>query len=246
MRRFIVLLALLLSARALTWADTLITREYRLKNTDMADISRVLNIAAKDVTQKRIIGGQGKRLVITDTPEQQDAIAEILPVIDQPTQQTVPYKVQLEMMSRISRYNYDHKKSMKMAQKSGPEPSASASTPAPPGGVATYDKRSSTQPYKSIYSSEDAEITKKPRKILDEPTLPSLTSLTLKGIFEVNAGNKLALLICDGVSYTARDGGLFERNHTRVKGVTSRVLKDRVILVGPDRIPREIKFISTL
>ena len=131
MRRFIVLLALLLSARALTWADTLITREYRLKNTDMADISRVLNIAAKDVTQKRIIGGQGKRLVITDTPEQQDAIAEILPIIDQPTQQTVPYKVQLEMMSRISRYNYDHKKSMKMAQKSGPEPSASASTSEP-------------------------------------------------------------------------------------------------------------------
>ena len=244
------LLLLLLLAYGMTpaWADDIITREYRLKHADISDVSRVIGIIVKNPTGKRIIGGQGKRLVITDAAEQQDAIAEILPVIDQPTQETVPFKIQMEMVSRASRFFYDHKKADLAAQRS-PAPSAPAGTAAPnvpSGGVASYDKATSTRPYKSVYSSEDAELMKKKRVILDEPALPSLSALTLKGIFQLSSGRPLALMFYEGVSYTARDGGLFERNRTQVKGVTSQIKKDRVILTGPDRIPREIKFISTL
>jgi hypothetical protein len=226
------------------WAGDMITREYRLNHADVTNVSRVLNMVVKNPPGNRIIGGQGKRLVITDTVDDQDTIAEILPVLDQPSQETVPFKIQMEMISHVSRYFYDRKKANLAAQKS-PLPSA-APVNSPSGSVASFDKMSSTQPYKSVYSSEDAALTKQPRVILDEPTLPSLSALSLKGIFQVSSGSRLALMAYEGVNYTARDGGLFERNTSRVKGVTSQILKDRVILVGPDRIPREIKFISTL
>ncbi len=239
-----LLLLLLGYGMTLAWAEYLITREYRLKNADISDVSRVLGILVKNPTGKRIIGGQGKRLVITDEAEQQDTIAEILPVIDQPTKEMVPYKIQMEMVSRASRFFYDQKKTAMAAQRSPTSPAPAANFPSE--GVASYDKVTSTKPYKSVYSSEDAQLTKKPRMIFDEPALPSLSALTLKGIFQVSSQRPLALMFYEGVSYTARDGGLFEWNHSRVKGVTSRILKDRVILVGPDRIPREIRFVSTL
>ena len=73
-----------------------------------------------------------------------------------------------------------------------------------------------------------------------------MSVLSLKGIFKVNTGAPLALMSYEGINYTARDGGLFAANRDRVKGVVTQIKKDRVILTGPDRIPREIKFKSTL
>jgi len=53
----------------------------------------------------------------------------------------------------------------------------------------------------------------------------------------------------DPAAYTRTFGGVLvgeEAQDVRVKNVTSRVFKDRVILVGKDRIPHEIKFKTTL
>ena len=131
-----------------------------------------------------------------------------------------------------------------MAQASNTAPTPNSSTDN--GPVHTYDIRHSTSVYKSIYSDEDAKLAKGPRVIHDDPVLPTGSDLTLKGIFRVSSGSPLALLSYGSANFTARDGGLFEDNRTRVKGYVTRILKDRVIITGPDKIPRQIVFKSTL
>ena len=249
--RFLQWIALSVSliSSAIGWADDKVTHVHLLKNMEVSNIARVINIAVRDPDKIRVIAGQGKRLVISDTPDQQDTIAQLLPVLDQPLTETDPDKIQMKMLMNAAQYL----RLQKIAAK-GPRAPGSASPGAPskasaPSGtmsVQSYDQSTSSAPYKSIYESDDEKLTKGPRVLTDEPALLSLSNLQLKGIFKASTGSPLALLTGDGVTYTARDGGLFEGNHFRVKNVTSKVLKDRVILMGKDHIPTEFTFKSSL
>jgi hypothetical protein len=150
----------------------------------------------------------------------------------------------MEMMQRGFRYlqNKDRvnsKSSAKGLVSTAPTPAPKSDT----SGVRSYDTYISTR---SIYAEEDAKMVKERIIIEEEGGLPSLADLTLKGIFKSAQGGSLGLMAYGTINYTARDGGLFERNRSRVKGVTSQVLADRVILIGPDRHPREYKFKSSL
>jgi hypothetical protein len=250
-RRTRLLLGTLLFFSALGWADDKVTRAYMLTYVEFSNISRVINIAVRDTAGGRIIAGQGKHLVITDTPDQQNAIAQLLPALDQPIAETDPDKIQMKMLMNASQYLRRQKLAMKSGSHAGTDlPVAASNSPAaanaPAGGVATYDKRTSTGPYHSVYASDDARLLQKSRMFYDEPALPALSALKLKGIFKLKSVNPVALLSYENSNYIARDGGLFENNKARVKNVTSKVFKDRVILVGPDHIPREIKFNTSL
>jgi hypothetical protein len=231
------------------WADGKVTRVYVLKNASISNMSRVLDIVVRDPTKTRVIAGDGSKLVVTDTPDQQDTIAQLLPILDQPTNEPTPEKTQMKMMMNAAAYLRQQKLALKAQPASGnasgavSAPSASSSNN---GLVATYDKFSSTNAYKSVYASDDAKILAQRRLVPDEPAIPSLSALELKGIYKSNTSTPLALLEYGGAHYVARDGGLFENNRSRVKNVTSQILKDRVILTGLDRIPREIKFRSSI
>jgi len=251
--RHLFVIGLLCCASLSFSATDRVTRIYLLKHTEVAVVVQALNIEIRDENKTRVIGGEGKRLVITDTADQQDAIALLLPILDQPMKETDPDKIVMRMVMNVSHYMREQKMAARQPapgtasspQVPGNTPGAS-STPNIAGGVKSFDTFKSATPYKSIYASDDAKLLKKPRLIFDEPALPSLSALELKGIFRASADSSLALMSYAGMNYTARDGGLFESNHKRVKNVSSRILKDRVILVGPDRIEREIKFKSTL
>jgi hypothetical protein len=229
-------------------AEDLITREYRMKHADAAIIIQVLNVSVTNTSKKRILSGAGKRLIVTDIYDKQDEIAEILPVIDQPSKYTEPKKIHMEMVVRASRYLQERKRALKLAQSPGPVPgSKSAGEPTDNSSpIRTYDVRRSSMAYKSVYSDEDAKLMRKPRVYRDDPVLPNLSSLTLKGIFRETSGKPLAILFYGGVNFTARDGLLYAPNHTLMKGITSQIKKNSVLLTGPDRIPREIKFHTTL
>ena len=240
----------LISDANLGWADERVTRVYALKNSDVSNIARVINITLRDTTNSRVVSGQGRRLVITDTPDMQDNIAQLLPVLDQPMTETDPDKIQMKMIMNAAQYLRQQRSAVKTVAPADSKTASgapAASTPAanPTGGAQSYDKFKPAA-YKSIYASDDAKLTRGPRIIKDEPFVMSLSSLQLRGIFRVNTTSPLALLSVDGKNFTAHDGGLFQDNHTRVNNVTSKVLKDRVILVGQDRIPHEIKFKTSL
>jgi hypothetical protein len=247
-----LLLVIFLFASTRGAAENKVTRVYELKNVEVATVSRVINIVIRDASGRRVIGGDGKHLVISDVPEQQYAISMLLPVLDKPMEETNPDKIQMKMLMNASQYLRQQKIALKNASNPSSAPSvvsnslSPSSTPNIAGGVGTYDKLTSSMAYKSIYASDDAKLLQSRRMFYDEPALPSLSNLQLKGIFKINSVSPVALLSYENLSYLARDGGLFENNHSRVKNVTSKVLKDRVILVGPDRIPREIKFKSSL
>jgi len=224
-------------------AEKPITQEYWLKSTDVSYMTQALNIVIRNPTGKRIMGGQGKHLVITDAEEQQNQIAEILPIMDQPTTETKPHRIVMEMVGRAGVYMHNNQKAVVLARKNEAPPGAPVPAPIFVSGVNSYDAFKSTR---SVYAAEDAKLLKQPRRIVDEPVLPLFSDLILKGIFEPEKGKRIALLSAGGMLYTARDGGLFESNRSRLKEVTSQVLTDHVILVGPDRIPRKITFKSTL
>src|SRR5712691_6591470 len=79
---------------------TLITRVYLLKNHDPAIAIRVINFSIANPTGKRILSCREKELVVTDAIDQQDEIAELLPIIDQPGKETEPRRIQMEMIVR--------------------------------------------------------------------------------------------------------------------------------------------------
>jgi hypothetical protein len=246
MRGFLLPLLLSLSfGVGLAEAEDLVTREYWLKNQNATTIIQALNIVIRNATGKRILGGQGKHLVVTDTEDQQEQIAEMLPVLDQVSKETNSDKVIMGMVSHAAAFMHEKKKTNQMAKQSTPGPPA-ASSSADSSGVHTYDTLRSTRPYKSVYVEEDAKLARKRRILEDEGALPSLSDLVLKGLFKSSSGSPLALLAYGNTNFVARGGGLYERNQLQVKGVASEVQKDRVILVGPDRIRRELKFKSTL
>ena len=235
-----VLLVLFSLGMTALGAGDVITREYWLKNTETPDVITTLNFSLGNPTGKRLMGGQGKHLVVTDTDDQQEAIAELLPVIDLPNKETTPPRIKMEMALRAARYLQKKKKTATASAKGGASPLAAS--PAGPHAD-SFDAYKSTR---SVYAAEDAALVKDPRVILDEGGLPSLSDLTLKGVFKSAKGTPLALLTYGTVNYTARDGGLYERNQSRVNDVKSQVFDDKVILIGPDRIPRKITFKSTL
>ncbi len=229
-----------------SWAGDLITREYVLRNIDGDIMIRVMNILVEDPDKKRLMGATGKRMVVTDTLEHHNSILELLPILDIPQIETKPNRIVLSLMGTASQYYSKRKGIETTSQKSGAQPLAGAAAATPDlwkSDVHTYDAFKSTR---SIYAEEDAKLSKKRRLIEDEGALPSLNDLVLKGIFRTAKGPSMGILAYGLINFTARDGGLFERNRSRVKGVTSRVLKDRVILTGPDKRPREYKFKSTL
>lgn len=231
------------------------TQEYWLKYSDVTLIVRAINITVRDAGGKRIIGGQGNHLVVTATEDEQLMIADLLPILDQPTQEKRPDKTVIDMVTRAAHYLKDKKLAFAAAQKANnpapanaPVQAAGYATPTAPhvnvlSSINSFDLYKTTF---SIYAQEDARIVAKRIIKDDEGGLPSLGDLTLRGIFKVTTGSPLALLTYAQTNYTARDGGLFERNRTRVKDVSSKVFKDRVVLVGPDRIQRVFKFKSSI
>jgi len=225
-----------------------VTRTYMLKYADVSNINVAINVAVRDTAKIRVVGGQGKHLVISDTPDQQDAIAQILPLLDQPITETDPDKIQMKMLMNAAKYLREQKIAMKATTPTtaSPTPAPAASSSVATPAVPPSAKFKPVAPYKSIYTEEDAKLMRGPRKIEDEPVVLSLGGLELKGIFKGSKGNPIALL-SDGLNnYTAHDGGLFERNRVRVKKVTSQIHKDRVTLTGVDGIPHDVKFKTTL
>src|SRR5262249_55123871 len=157
--------------------------------------------------------------------------------------ETEPRKALMELGVRVT--NYLNKQAR--APSSSSQASAAKSAPSSSGGPAhTYDIRKSTEVYKSIYTDEDAKLVKGPRVFKEDPVLPSVSNLVLKGIFYLNAKTPMAILNYESASFTARNGGLYYQNRTLVKNIMTKVLQDRVIVTGPDKIPREIKFKSSL
>ena len=232
-------------------AEDKITRSYNMKNADLSAVTSVINIAVRDPDKIRVMGGKGKHLVISDTSDQQDLIAQLLPIMDQPVHETDPDKIKMQMLMNVAQYLRQQKIALKSATPTATRAapatvSASVSAPATAPAVQSADKFKPATPYKSVYEEEDAKMTRGPRKIEDEPVILSLGGLELKGIFRGTKGSPIALLSAGPVNYTARDGGLFEGNHVRVKRVTSRIRKDGVTLVGQDGIPHEIKFKTAL
>src|SRR6266487_1575524 len=101
---YLIALSVLIGASVCGWSDDKVTRIYALKHVEVSNISRAINIAIRDPNKSRVIAGQGRRLVITDTPDQQDAIAQLLPVLDQPMTETDPDKIQMKMLMNASQY----------------------------------------------------------------------------------------------------------------------------------------------
>jgi hypothetical protein len=227
-------------------AEDKVTRVYMLKNSDVSNIERAINIAVRDPSHIRVVGGQGKRMVVTDTADQQDNIAQLLPVLDQPISETDPDKIQMRMLMNAAQYLRHQKIAMKAAGQSSGKAVPTASAPNSSEGAQSYDKFKSAKPYISVYASDDAKMLQGPHVILEEAYLPALSSLELKGIYADTRGGRLALLTCANLNYTARDGGLYQNNRARLQNVTSQIFKDYVLLTGPDHIPRTIKFKSTL
>jgi len=100
-------------ACAIPWgasASDLVTRSYQLKFVDANDIIPILNFSVANPTGKRILAGHEKHLVVTDAMEQQEAIAELLPVMDQPSKETDPKRAQMMIVVRTSRYLQQKKK----------------------------------------------------------------------------------------------------------------------------------------
>ena len=219
------------------------THQYWLKNADAASMIQAINIVIRNPSGRRIMGGQGKHLVVTDLQEQQSQIAEIIPIMDQATTQTKPQRIVMEMVGRAGVYMHENLKTSALARKTETPGGAPARAVTFTSGVNSYDTFRSTV---SIYAEQDAKLARQPRRIVDEAILPPFSDMILKGIFEPAPGKRMALLSFGELLYTARDGGLFESNRTRLKGVTSQVLADQVIVTGPDRIPRKIAFKSTL
>lgn len=234
---------LIAAALTVQAADSTFTRVYMLRNIEAPACIRVLNFAAPDTSKLRILSGSAKKLVVTDTAPNQDFIAELLPIIDQQGKETDPRRAHMEIVVRVANYMNQRKKAL-------PGTASPAASAAPTGGSSgpaqSYDTKRSTQPYKSVYSDEDTKLMKKPRVITDDPVLPSINNLQLKGIFLINPRKPIALLTYESVNFTARDGGLYYMNKTRMKGISTEVLKDKVIVTGVDRIPRELKFKTSL
>jgi hypothetical protein len=223
-------------------AENAITREYWLKFTDASSMIQALNIVLRNPSGKRIMGGQGKHLVVTDLIEQHDRIAELLSIMDLPPSQTKPQRIVMELVGRAGLYMHKNEIAATKARKNE-APQGVPVTHNFVSGVNSYDSFKSTR---SVYAQEDAKLMQQFRHITDDPVLPSVGDLELKGVFKSSSGSPLALLAYGGTLFTARDGGLFEGNRTRVKGVASEILKEEVIVTGPDRVPHRIKFKSTL
>jgi len=242
-RRWDLLILFLLLKGGPVWsAEKPMTREYWLKSTDAASMIQALNIVMRNPTGNLVMGGQGNHLVITDSPEQQLQIAEIIPVMDLPLTQTKPQRITMELVGRAGVYMRQNlKTAIALKKNSG----GTTVTPAVTltSGINSYDTFRSTV---SVYAEEDARLLKESRHLIEDPIQLSVIDLQLKGIFQATSGAPLALLTYGGTTFVARDGGLFEGNKSRVKDVTSKVSKEEVIVTGPDRIPRHIKFKSTL
>jgi hypothetical protein len=227
----------------MSWADSPITREYWLKNRDTTIIIRALIILIPDSSGKRIMAGQGKHLVVTDFADQQAEVTDLLTILDQPPKATTEDKQFLELVQNGIHYLRQQKADRIALDKKGASPTAAPMGAILNSGVNSFDTYKSTR---SIYAEEDAKLLSQRRRIVEDATPILLGDLILKGIFRPTETTTMALLAYGDTLYSARNGGLFERNSIRVKGVTSQILKDSVILIGPDRIPKEIKFKSTL
>src|SRR5258706_14248280 len=114
-----LLFILSICASSVGWADDKVTRVYLLKHAEVSNIARVINIAVRDPSKTRLIGGNSNRLVVSDMPDQQDIIAQLLPLLDQPMTETDPDKIQMKMLMNASQYLRQQKIAMKAATSSG-------------------------------------------------------------------------------------------------------------------------------
>jgi hypothetical protein len=70
---------------------------------------------------------------------------------------------------------------------------------------------------------------------------PNLGALSLKGIFDDNKGQKVALINAGGFSYTLKGKYLYDNRQRLVKGFTGVIKKDSVIMIAPDNTTKEFK-----
>lgn len=224
----------------------IVTREYVLKNVDGDIMIRVLNILVEDKAKRRLMGSTGRKLVVTDTIAHHNAILELLPVLDIPQKETIPNRIVLSLMGTASQHMQKQGAIAAGGTKGAAAPLAAGNAKTPDlwkSGVGTYDAYKSTW---SIYAEEDAKLSKIRRIKEEGGALPSFNDLALKGIFQSANGAPMGILSYGLINFTARDGALYERNRSKVQGVTTEVHQDRVILTGPDKRPRVYKFKSTL
>jgi hypothetical protein len=74
----------------------------------------------------------------------------------------------------------------------------------------------------------------------EDVVMPNLSALMLKGIFDDGKGTA-AIISGGGITYILRDRKLYDNRQRLVSGVSGEIRKESIVLVGPDRIAKELK-----
>jgi hypothetical protein len=74
----------------------------------------------------------------------------------------------------------------------------------------------------------------------DEMSVPSITSLTLKGIIG-EGKTKIALISGAGATYILKDSRLYDNRQRQIKGITGAIKIDSVVIIAPDKTVKELK-----
>jgi hypothetical protein len=77
----------------------------------------------------------------------------------------------------------------------------------------------------------------------EEVGIPSITSLTLKGII-TEGKTKIALIGGAGASYILKDSRLYDNHQRQIAGITGAIKTDSVIIIAPDKTTKELKLIK--
>jgi hypothetical protein len=73
----------------------------------------------------------------------------------------------------------------------------------------------------------------------DTDPAPQISALILKGLMRDEAG-RIALLVSGSRSYILRGGRLYDGRNKPVKGIKGVIKTETVVLIGSDRVVREI------
>jgi hypothetical protein len=74
----------------------------------------------------------------------------------------------------------------------------------------------------------------------EEVVVPRLDALSLKGI--IDDGKAMTALISGGgITYILREHSLYDNRQRLVRGVSGAIRKDSVVLMGADRVTKELK-----
>jgi len=74
----------------------------------------------------------------------------------------------------------------------------------------------------------------------EEVVIPRLDALSLKGI--IDDGKAMTAIISGGgITYILREHSLYDNRQRLVRGVSGAISKDSVVLMGADRVTKELK-----